>query len=272
MPRKLKNSAEGARPAETEDNDPLYVTALARGLAVLKCCASAETDLTVSEIAKLLGLSQSTVWRCCHTLERQGYLERTAGERLRPGLALLGLGHAALSRQPLAALARPAMAAIAARFPGAVSLGIPQGMEMLYVARVEGGATIYPGLSAGSRVGVLSSAMGWAWLAALSPAARKEFLDRARGQAREQYERIAGQLEEAIGYYGKNGVLVNSGVIHPELNAIAVPILSDVHTPIASISFGGVQAEFPIERLLKEVAPPLAELAANLSHCKNLRG
>lgn len=272
MPRKLKKSgAVEAVDGVAEHNDPLFVTALARGLDVLKCCASAETDLTVSEIAKLLGLPQSTVWRCCHTLERQGYLERTPGERLRPGLALLGLGHAALSRQPMAALARPGMAAIATRFLGAVSLGIPQGMEMLYLARVEGGATIYPGLSAGSRVGVLSSAMGWAWLAALSPEARMEFVDRARRQAREQYERIADQLEEAIGYYETHGVLVNSGVIHPELNAIAVPILSGVHSPIASISFGGVQAAFPAERLLKEVAPGLVELASNLSHCRILR-
>ena len=254
-----------AATPQSEGPDPLYVTALARGLGVLRCCAEAGVDLTVSEIAKMLGLPQSTVWRLSYTLLKHGYLVRTQGERLRPGLAVLGLGHATLARQPLAELARPGMEVIAKLFPGAVSLGVPHGMEMLYIARVEGGVAIYPGLQAGSRVAVLASAMGWAYLAALPEEGRDEFLSRAKVQSKEQYERIADQLKEAFRYFRTAGVLVNSGVIHPELNAIAVPISSDSGAPVASLSFGGLRADFPSVRLLKEVAPRLVELASSLS-------
>ena len=68
-----------------------------------------------------------------------GYLVRVGEERLRPGLPLLALGHAALSRQPMAELARPAMEEIARRFPGAVSLGMRDGFQILYLQRIEGG-------------------------------------------------------------------------------------------------------------------------------------
>jgi DNA-binding IclR family transcriptional regulator len=261
MPPTRKGDRSGAEGQQ----DPLYVTALARGLAVLRCCAENGGDLTVSEIAKRLDLPQATVWRSCYTMLKLGYLVRTQGERLRPGLAVLSLGHAALSRQPLAELARPGMEAIARQFPGAVSLGVPQGLEMLYIARVEGGAPIYPGLRAGSRVGVLASAMGWAYLAALPEKDRDAFLAVAKARQKEQYERIAQQLKQAIRHFERTGFLLNSGVIHPELNAIAFPIRLDAHTPVASISFGGVLAEFPPERLLNEVAPQLSQLASALS-------
>lgn len=257
--------ARSPAPADAALADPLYVTALARGLSVLRCLGDAQSDLTVSEIAKRLELPQSTVWRSCYTMLKHGYLVRVEQDRLRPGLALLGLGHAALSRQPLAELAKPGMEEIAARFSGAVSLGQRDGFEMLYLQRVEGGAVIYPGLRSGSRVSVLSSAMGWAYIAALPEAQRKEFLAGAKAQMKEQYQRIAGQLSESIKYYAEHGLIVNSGIIHPELNAVAIPIGPDPHRPIGSISFGGRQPEFPTRRLLKEVAPPLRELARGLS-------
>jgi DNA-binding IclR family transcriptional regulator len=260
--RKTSVSIDGDEPA-----DPLYVTALARGLKVLACIAQSPEDLSVTEVARSLGLPQSTVWRSCHTLIKHGYLVRTHGERLRPGLAVLGLGHAALARQPLAQLARPGMEDIASSFRGAVSLGVPQGLEMLYLARVEGGPVIYPGLRAGSRVGMLSSAMGWAYLAGLPARRRVELLDKAKAQSGEQYERVSSQLAEAIQYFERHKVLLNSGVIHPELNAIAIPIGPDGRVPLASISFGGLQAEYPASRLQQEVAPRLAELAASLTAC-----
>jgi hypothetical protein len=39
----------------------------------------------------------------------------------------------------------------------------------------------------------------------------------------------------------------------------------DPEAPVASISFGGVQKEFPMRRLLDDVAPGLVKLATTLS-------
>ena len=264
---KIKPANESSSKTVTtlNQNDPLYVTALARGLSILKCCGEAAHDLSVSEIAKLLDLPQSTVWRACYTLEQHGYLVRVENDRLRPGLAVIGLGYTALSRHSLAELAWPDMVVFSKEYQGAVSLGVPQGIDMLYVARVESGPPLYPGLRVGSRVGVLGSAVGWAWLAALPKRKRNEFLAQARAQTSEQYSRIYSQLADAISFYDEHGFLVNSGVIHPELNAIGVAIGEESNQPAASISFGGALAKFPVQRLLDEVAPRLLEIASGLS-------
>ena len=71
-----------ARSAE----DRQFVTALARGLEVLRCFSAETPELGSREIARRIGLSQSTIWRLCHTLSQLGYLvPGTAPGKLRVG-------------------------------------------------------------------------------------------------------------------------------------------------------------------------------------------
>src|SRR3954453_3086862 len=99
------------------------VTALLRGLEVLRCFDYGHKSLGSSEIARLTKLPQPTVWRLCRTLEQEGYLVSEAeGSRFCPGLAVLTLGYAALGTLDLGELVRPQLEAIADRFLGATGL------------------------------------------------------------------------------------------------------------------------------------------------------
>jgi DNA-binding IclR family transcriptional regulator len=198
-------------------------------------------------------------------LLKLGFLVRTGNDRVRPGLPLLGLGYAALSRQPMAELARQRMEEIALRFRGAMSLGTREGFEILYLQRVDGGPVIYPGLRPGSRVTLLASAMGWAYLAALPLGQRKEFLSSAKQHSPELYRRIHSRLEKAFRDFAQHGYIVNSGLIHPELSAIAFPVAVPGELPKAALSFGGLKSIFSIQRLERELAPQLKSLAKMLS-------
>jgi len=114
------------------------VTGLLRGLSVLRCFDLGREQLGSSDIARMTGLPQPTVWRLCRTLEHGGYLVAdTDGARWRPGLAILTLGFAALDTLELAELARPMLEEIARKFKGAVSLSTREGVAMLYVQRCE---------------------------------------------------------------------------------------------------------------------------------------
>ena len=66
------------------------VTALLRGLDVLRCFTEQKKVLGSSEIARLTKLPQPTVWRLCQTLVKAGYLT------VEPGALM-----AARSRRPL---------------------------------------------------------------------------------------------------------------------------------------------------------------------------
>jgi len=84
---------------EKSGGQPL-VTGLLRGLAVLRCFDHGRERLGSSEIARMTGLPQPTVWRLCKTLEHGGYLTADPdGSRFRPGLSILTLGYSALEAE-----------------------------------------------------------------------------------------------------------------------------------------------------------------------------
>lgn len=54
---------------EAHEEDRQFVASLAKGLEVLRCFTPARPELGTSEIARLTGMPQPTVWRLCYTLQ-----------------------------------------------------------------------------------------------------------------------------------------------------------------------------------------------------------
>ncbi len=267
MTIKTKQAAADHAPADDVDDggESVFVGALARGLTVLQCLAEAEADLTASEVARLLGLPQASVWRLCQTLLKLGFLERTSQERFRPGLSVLKLGHSAVVRRPLADLGRARMAEIAGRFGGAISIGARDDIDMVYLQRLEGGTPVFTGLRVGARVSILSSAMGWAHVASCTGTQRDELLKTLRSRSPSEYKRVQKPLAAALKAYTDSGFVINQGMLHPELNAIGVPIARPGAAAAACISFGGSRSHFSPRLLEQSVAPLLLDLAESLA-------
>ena len=252
---------------DPKDKDPLFVTALARGMEVLRCFSVANPELGTSQIARLTGLPQPTVWRLCHTLLELGYLDAIPGRQtMRPGIRLLGLGQAVLLGQPIAELALPHMQAIASRHEGAVSLGARDGLSMIYLQRCQGSAIILADMRVGSRVPLATSATGWAYIAGLGQAERKAVLSELRAERRENWAEIETKLLDALNDYDSTGYIVNIGSLHARINSVAVPIHSPDCSEILSLSSGGIIQVFDptklaeIGRELKNLADKLAPL------------
>ena len=76
--------------SDTENKDRLFVTALARGLAVLAAFRSGEPQLSNQDLASRTSLPKSTVSRLTYTLTQLGYLDQDASTgRYQLGLAVL---------------------------------------------------------------------------------------------------------------------------------------------------------------------------------------
>jgi hypothetical protein len=147
-----KKAAAKATSEIAPEKDRQFVTALARGLDVLRCFTRATPALGTADIARLTGLAQPTVWRLCYTLIQEGYLVQTdRGGRLRPGISVLGLGQGAIASMPIAELARADMQALASRYQCAVSLGMRDGHYMVYMQRMQGSQIICPRLQQAGR-------------------------------------------------------------------------------------------------------------------------
>ena len=90
---------------ESESKDRLFVTALARGLAVLAAFRGGEPQLSNQDLASRTGLPKSTVSRLTYTLTQLGYLDQDpASGRYQLGLAVLELSAATLASFALATL------------------------------------------------------------------------------------------------------------------------------------------------------------------------
>lgn len=264
----MMTPAKGAGTAPDTDRnvekDRLFVTSLARGLHVLRCFSSANPELRTTDIAKMTGLAQPTVWRLCHTLRRLGYLGEAPGDRLRLGNAVLALGYAGIGTASLGEMALPYVRQLAAETEGAVSLGAREGESVVYLQRHHGRAIVFSEFRIGGRVPLALSPTGWAIMAGLTPSERKALVADLQPGEQSVSPDLSTLIETAMERYRETGYVESVGVMHPQLNAVSVPLV-DVHGNIpAAITCGGIDTAFPPQRLpalarrLKEVADLLS--------------
>ncbi|KOF53011.1 IclR family transcriptional regulator, partial [Achromobacter sp. DMS1] len=161
--RKRKTGPATQPPAQSPD----FITALARGLDVLRCFRHGAGALGNLDLARLTGLPKPTISRITYTLTELGYL-RYHGDtgKYSPGYGVLALGYGLLAGLEVRELAKSSMNELAAATGAAVALGAFDGDAMTYVEAVHGSSALYLRLPVGYRAS-LDSAMGLAYLASL---------------------------------------------------------------------------------------------------------
>lgn len=146
---------------------------------LLKEFSREDRELGVSELARRLGIGTSTTHRLLTTLAEERLLER--GQRrgtYRLGIALHDLGSAVASHLDLHEAAMPAMAALRHTTGETVQLAVLDGLDSVYVERLESPHTVRIFTRAGTRLPAPTTSTGKVLLAAL-PAA--ELNARLRG-------------------------------------------------------------------------------------------
>src|SRR5690606_9794426 len=150
----------------TEDRQ--FVTALARGLEVLRCFSAETPELGSREIARRIGLSQSTVWRLCHTLSQLGYVvPGTAPGKLRVGAPTLALGAASLDALRYTEIIEPHLRAFVSRYPAAAVLAQQHEMTMIYLIRCNGETSFVMNHPVGTSVPLADTMFGCTCLAGM---------------------------------------------------------------------------------------------------------
>lgn len=249
-----------------ETKDPRFVTALARGLDVLRCFTSERQELGTTEIARLTGLAQSTVWRLCYTLSTLGYLvPGRSPDRLRIGAGVLLLGHALITHTGIADFAAPLMKELADKYGLSVSLGERYQDRMVIVQRSEARGILSVNLHVGSSLDIANSSLGWAYIAGIDEEARRRLLDELRAQDAKAWCARSVDIDEAIQTCGELGFVFNLGKSHPDINAIGVPVVSGDGQHVLALTCGGGRSQITKEKLSREIAPELLALAARLA-------
>jgi DNA-binding IclR family transcriptional regulator len=249
-----------------DGKDRQFVTALARGLAILECFSPEQPELSGSELAKRAKLPQPTVWRLCHTMLKLGVLVSVPGDKLRPGLAALRLGHSAIAGFTIAELAQPHLQKLADRFSGAGAVAARDGLDMVVLARCESDNRLLMNLRVGSRVPLSTSALGWAWLVGATPEARAAAIAEIEEKDAARWQPAKREFQKALAEYKASGWIINAGILHRGYNTCAVPILGHDGSVPYTINCGSAAVTLNPTRLRTEVGPELRSLADLLRH------
>jgi DNA-binding IclR family transcriptional regulator len=152
--------------------------AVVRSAALLAVLAAPDSDpMGISELARRLNLSKSTVANLCSALEQVGFIERQDG-RYRLGPSLLELGAAYLDRVDIIQEFRRASARLPWASQETILLALLDGPEIIYLARHDGNQPVRLAAGIGRRMPATCTGLGKAMLAEMEPAEMEARLGR----------------------------------------------------------------------------------------------
>lgn len=191
------------------------------------------------------------------------YVEESAKYSL--GTATLALGSAMVSRLTIRKLAHPLMQSLAEFGRCMVSLGSRDRLSMIYIDAVRGSAAVTLSLDSGTRIQIATSAMGRAYLTAVSQGERDDIMDQVRRLADvNRWPDLERGVAQALRDIRELGVCCSFGDWQKEVNAIAVPVRPGDGLPPMAINCGAPAYMVSREFLLEQVRPRLIALADEL--------
>ncbi len=242
------------------------VSALARGLALVRAVADAEQALSNRDLMEATGIPKATVSRLAATLVAAGYLRQGDGsERYSLGPQLLDLGNAYLRRFDFRRHAHAHLAELA-EFAGAnVHLGVRDGADILMIDTAPPRtAIILSRTGVGTRMAIASSASGRAYFCSAPQAERDALSSLLRAGAGAQWKSLQARLREVQAEYARQGFCTSFGEWHPEIHALGFT-LRGPRGELYACSCGGPAYKLPREFLIDRVGPRILQTQAAIA-------
>ena len=217
-----------ALPAETIDRlgeDRDFVTALARGLAVMLSLSDKRRRMSIAQISHLTGIPRAAARRSLHTLAKLGFVAIDDARRyyLRP--RVLSFSHAYLSSSPVAVLAQPILDRLGESLREACSLAMLDGDEIVYIARSASSRIMSPALNVGRRLPAYCTSIGHVLLAHLPPDELDAYFARVRFHPyTEHTPATPRKLRAILKAAREKGYAFASQLMESRLCTLAVPV------------------------------------------------
>lgn len=252
----------------SEEKSPQIITALARGLNVLRCFRKGDRFLGNQEIAARTGLPKATVSRLTQTLTTLGYLHHSKRfNQYSLGAAVLSLGYSMLGNSDILQAARPLMQELADSAEASVSLAARDGLHMVYLENCVAHANMITlRIDVGARTRIANTAMGRALLCGLPVDERNELITQIhKATPKEEWPAIKAGIDQGAIDYQQRGFCFSLGDWRENVNSIAVPLIH-ADGSVQAINCGGPSWQLSAEKLEKEIGPRLVEISRRLEN------
>jgi len=242
-----------------------YVASLEKGLLAIEAFDAAHPALTLSEVARIAGLTRAAARRHLLTLTHLGYAEFD-GKRFRLTPRILRLGYAYFATTPLPRLAQPILERLGEQTEQVASLAVLDGAEVVYLARSAPRRIMSGIVGVGARVLAVSTGTGRVLLARRSDAAIAEMMKSAGGirKLSPMTKTAVADVLEEIRLARAQGYSINDQEIEIGLRSISVPVESHTGAVVAAISVSMPPWRMEPAQMVSDVLPLLRGAAAEL--------
>ncbi|RJQ78357.1 IclR family transcriptional regulator domain-containing protein [Amycolatopsis panacis] len=242
-----------------------HVQSLERGLSVIKAFSAEAPHRTLSDVARVTGLTRAAARRFLLTLVDLGYV-RTDGKYFSLTARVLELGYAFLSSMSLADVAQPHLERLSAQVHESSSVSVLEVPDIVYVARVAVSRIMTVSINVGTRFPAYATSMGHVLLADMTPVELEAFLivtDFERLTENTLTDRESLNAELAV--VGRQGWAMVDQELEEGLRSVAAPIRDSRGRAVAAINISTHASRTSAETARNDLVPPLLATAAAIS-------
>jgi DNA-binding IclR family transcriptional regulator len=242
------------------------VSALARGLALLKVIGMAAAPIGNRELADTTGIPKATVSRLTATLVSAGYLRQSPdSERFSLGPALLDMSSRYLRHFDLRSVARPFLGELSESAGVSVHLAVRDELDMLVIDSLRPRSVVISSrIDVGTRMAMATSASGRAYLAALPGAEQAVMLEQIRLESGENWGAIEPRLMASLEACARDGYCGSFGDWNPHIHALGFALQGPRGERYA-VSCGGPAYLLPKDTMVARIVPLLLQTAQRIA-------
>jgi IclR family transcriptional regulator, pca regulon regulatory protein len=248
-----------------------------RAIAVLGCFSPEQPERSVAEIARQLGMHDSTVHRYVLGLTALAYLRVTSSRTYRLTLAATRLGLSTVSRMSVGERASSALQSLADHTSHTASVLLLDGTQALVDACVPGLRLGHPlampaHLTQGSHLPIYCTAAGKVLLAGMPVVDRRELLETIV-LARRTRRTItsAARLQRVLEQASRQGLAGEDGEFEESFVSIAAPVLDGIGETVAAVALTASTRAIGIDHMKEELGPHLLTTASGISRWMGYR-
>jgi IclR family pca regulon transcriptional regulator len=254
----------GGEPLVEPERDASVVRAFERGLSVIRALSEPGAGQTLADVARATGMTRAAARRFLSTLVALGYA-RHDGRHFTLTPRTLELGYAYLSSLGLPELAQPHLRDLVGRVDESSSISVLDGPWIVYVAREPTRRIMSVALNVGTRLPAHATSMGRVLMAALEPAELDALL--AASELTAGTERTItdpAALRRELAKVARQGWAIVDQELEIGLRSVAAPIRDPSGRVVAAVNISTHANRTPLERMRRELLPPLLETATRI--------
>jgi DNA-binding IclR family transcriptional regulator len=240
-----------------------------KALSLLNLVAD-QPGLTLSELSRKEDLPAPTVHRLVRTLEDHGLLRHDTTNRYRLGSHCLALGSRFLEGVDLRTEAHPRLVWLVEATGETAHLGIPDGVEMVYVDKVETAHPVRMYRRIGARSPMHSTAMDKALLVFSDSELVQRVIDNGLPRRTPNTITDRRRLRNEIERTRRRGYAIDDIENEDGIRCVGASILSDHLHPVGAISISGPAGRIT-DQTLTEIADAVMEAAEAVSSTLGFR-